>query len=121
MLTKSLDETFENGGSLHDIVAGNKDLSSSWMMHEREQSPELPEVAFYAIDRDDETVARASSLEDAVRCANDLGGTVRPVVITDSQQHAETLKQRAVDGYQRSGATSDRQRQDTMNYSRMFG
>ena len=74
MFTASLDQEFDGGGNLHDIVApkhpgGKKPLplTSSWTMNERLPVPPRPTVIKYFIDeRGGDTVAKTATIWQAM-------------------------------------------------------
>ena len=96
----SLDENFEDGGSLHDVVGPSepggrkpKPLKSSWHLNERFPAPPRPDVVRYYIDtRGGDTITYADSIELAMECIASLGDptlVLRPYVVTEDSLRAD--------------------------------
>ena len=81
----SLDQPFDNGGTLHDVLASQTGLKSNW--------PDLPAcpprkpIAYYAIDVNGETVCKAGTAALAATAADIHKGSVRPVYIVDERRY----------------------------------
>jgi hypothetical protein len=76
----------------HDWMLGCQDLRSSWHLHERVPPAPRPSRWIFYIDSLETgiTLAQAETVEQAVACARQLGGIVRPYEITEENLQEDT-------------------------------
>ena len=101
MFTASLDQEFDGGGNLHDIIGeptqqgGQKPqpMKTSWHMRERVPPPDRKPVTIFFIDRrGGDTIATAKTIEQAMECIREIGDptlVLRPYVVTEESLRAD--------------------------------